>query len=91
MGQQGRTMRQAMTALKEQTVVMKATAQEAFAVAAAEREAAEAALSRANTELATERSSASDLQVWLVARHSLPGWLARLVLRPVVCPLAPGG
>ena len=62
MGQQGRNMRQAMTALKEQTLVMKATAQEAFTQAASEREAAEQALSQANAELATERSSASDLQ-----------------------------
>ena len=65
MGQQGRNMRQAMTALKEQTIVMKAHAQEAFSQAAAERERAEEALSKANTELATERGNASGLQ----ARH----------------------
>lgn len=63
MNQQGRNMRQAMTALKEQTLVMKAAAQEAFAQASAERENAEQALTQANADLAKERGSVSDLQV----------------------------
>ena len=42
---------------------MKATAQSAFEEAANEREAAEAALAKANSELAAEKGSVSDLQV----------------------------
>ncbi|KAK9793447.1 hypothetical protein WJX73_007141 [Symbiochloris irregularis] len=62
MRQKGRNMREAMTALREQTLVMKATAQEAFSEAATQREAAEKELSQANAELDQERSSASNLQ-----------------------------
>lgn len=65
MRQKGRNMREAMTALREQTLVMKNTAQEAFSEAATQREAAEKELSQANAELDKERSSASNLQVEL--------------------------
>ena len=58
-----RNMRQAMSAMKDQTLVMKATAQRAFEEAADEREAAEAALAAANAELTAEKGSASDLKV----------------------------